>query len=303
MTSLVAGASGFIGSALVAALASDGGEVRSLVRNPDKAGPLRDAGSEIVVADLAREGDLAAALDGVDVAYFLVHMMEGGAGYEEAETAAARRFGSASTQAGVGRVVYLGGLGNPETSPHLRSRHATAAALAETGPPLSYVRAGMVIGAASESFRLLRSIAERLPAVPDKSWLHHRTQPIGLRDAIRYLRQAPLVEAAAGREIEIGGPDVLSHLELVDLMARELGRRPRRRLSIPVATPGMVAAGAAIVTDGDAAVAAQLTLSLVADTIVEDPSGAALFDIRPESTSVALQRAIEADERAAEAVA
>jgi hypothetical protein len=96
---------------------------------------------------------------------------------------------------------------------------------------------------------------------------------------------------------------VLSHLELVDLMARELGRRPRRRLSIPVATPGMVAAGAAIVTDGDAAVAAQLTLSLVADTIVEDPSGAALFDIRPESTSVALQRAIEAEERAAEAVA
>ena len=213
-----------------------------------------------------------AAMDGVDVAYFLVHMMGDGAEYEEAETAAARRFGSASTQAGVGRVVYLGGLGNPETSPHLRSRHATAAALAETGPPLSYVRAGMVIGAESESFRLLRSIAERLPAVPDKSWLHHQTQPIGLRDAIRYLRQAPLVEAAAGREIEIGGPDVLSHLELVDLMARELGRRPRRRLSIPVATPGMVAAGAAIVTDGDAAIAAQLTLSLVADTIVEDPS-------------------------------
>ncbi len=295
----MAGASGFIGRALVPALARDG-EVRSLVRDPERAGALRAAGSEIVVADLATEADLESALDGIDVAYFLVHMMGAGGEYERAETAAARRFAAAARAAGVGRLVYLGGLGNPRTSPHLRSRHATARALEEAGPPLTYMRAGMVIGAESESFLLLSAIARRLPAVPNKAWLHNRTQPIGLRDTVRYLRQAPKIEAAAGRQVEIGGPDVFTHLELVDLMARELGRRHRHRLPIPAATPGVVAAGAAIVTDGNEAIAAQLTLSLVGDTVVMDPTGAALFDIVPEPTSVALQRAIEQSERAAE---
>ena len=296
----MAGASGFVGRALVPALARDG-EVRSLVRNPQRADALRAAGSEIVIADLGRANDLAPALDGIEVAYFLVHMMGAGGEYERAETEAARRFGEAARAEGVERVVYLGGLGDPRTSPHLRSRHATAVALEESGPPLTYMRAGMVIGAESESFLLLQAIARRLPAVPNKAWLHHRTQPIGLRDTVRYLRQAPKVDAAAGREVEIGGPDVFTHLELVDLMARELGRRPRHRLPIPAATPGVVAAGAAIVTDGNEAVAAQLTLSLVGDTVVRDPSGAALFEIVPEPTTVALQRAIEESERAAEA--
>ncbi len=297
----MAGASGFIGRALVPALVRDG-EVVSLVRDPGKAESLRAAGSDVAIVDLAEGDGLGEAMDGIEVAYFLVHMMGAGGEYEKAETEAARRFGAAATSAGLRRVVYLGGLGDPRVSPHLRSRHATALALTDTGPALTYMRAGMVIGAESESFRLLRSIAQRLPVVPNKAWLRNRTQPIGLRDTVRYLRQAPKIAAAAGREVEIGGPDVLTHLELVDLMARELGRRPRHRLPIPAATPGVVAAGAAIVTDGDEAVAAQLTLSLVADTVVEDPTGAALFDIEPEPTSVAMQRAIEELERASERV-
>jgi len=302
MRALVAGATGFIGRELVPGLLADEHAVRSLVRDPSRATALRDAGSELVVADLARENDLASAMNGVDIAYFLVHMMNGdGEGsYEEAEVLAARRFAAAATEAGVKRIVYLGGLGDPSASPHLQSRHATALALREAGPSLTYFRAAMVIGAGSESFRLVRSIAERLPVVPDKAWLQHRSQPIGVRDAVRYLRQAVRLDETAGRDIEIGGPDVLTHLELVDLMARELGRRPRRRLPIPGATPGAVAAGAGIVTEGTEAVAVELTLSLVADTVVEDPSGAELFDFEPEPTSVALQRAIEDDEEAAE---
>lgn len=296
MRALVAGATGFIGKALVATLTGERTEVRSLVRDPTRAESLREAGSEIMVGDLSSVKGLTPAMEGVDVAYFLVHMMDAGGDYEAAETTAARRFGLAASDAGVKRVIYLGGLGDPAASPHLRSRHATALALADTGPPLTYFRSAMVIGAASESFRLLRSIAERLPVVPDKSWLHCRSQPIGLRDAIRYLRQAPLVEASAGREVQIGGPDVLSHLELVDLTSRQMGLRPRPRLRIFGATPGVVAAGARAVTDGDEAVAAQLTLSLVADTIVEDPSGMELFDIEPESTSIALNRALEDEE-------
>jgi uncharacterized protein YbjT (DUF2867 family) len=300
MRALVAGASGFVGRALVPALAGGQDEIRSLVRNPASADALRAMGSEVVVGDLRSGDGLEEAMDGADVAYFLVHMMESGAGYAHAEIEAAERFGHAAADAGVERVVYLGGLGDPSASPHLESRHATALALADTGPPLTYVRAAMVIGAGSESFRLVRSIAERLPAVPNKAWLHRRSQPIGLRDTVRYLRQAPLIDAAAGREVQIGGPDVLTHLQLVDLMARELGRRPRRKFPLYGVTPGVLAAGASIVTEGDAAVASELTLSLVTDTVVDDPSGAALFDLEPESTSVAMQRAIEDDERAAE---
>jgi uncharacterized protein YbjT (DUF2867 family) len=296
---LVAGASGFVGRALVPALAGGGDEVTSLVRNPASAGVMRALGSEVAICDLRTGAGLEAALEGARVAYYLVHMMESGAGYSSAEIEAAERFGHAAREAGTERVVYLGGLGDPNASPHLQSRHATALALVDTGPAITYVRAAMVIGAGSESFRLVRSIAERLPAVPNKAWLHCRSQPIGLRDTIRYLRQAPLVDAAAHREVQIGGPDVLTHLELVDLMARELGRRPRRRVPLYGVTPGVAAAGASIVTEGDAAVAAELTLSLVTDTVVDDPSGAALFDIQPESASVALQRAIEDDEREA----
>jgi uncharacterized protein YbjT (DUF2867 family) len=303
VTALVAGASGFVGRALVAALVGGDDDVRSLVRNPETADSLRAVGSEVAVGDLRDGQGLDAAMDGVDVAYYLVHMMESGRGYGNAEIEGAERFGFAAKDAGVERVVYLGGLGDPEASPHLRSRHATALALADTGPPLTYLRAAMVIGAGSESFRLVRSIAERLPAVPNKAWLHRKSQPIGLRDTVRYLRQAPRIAAAANREVQIGGPDVLTHLELVDLMARELGRRPRRRVPLYGVTPGVVAAGASIITEGDRAVAAELSLSLVTDTVVDDPSGAALFDIEPESAAVALQRAIEDDERATEAAA
>jgi hypothetical protein len=117
---------------------------------------------------------------------------------------------------------------------------------------------------------------------------------------IRYLRMAPAVEHSRGREVQLGGPRVYTHLELVDLMARELGRRQKRRLRLPGATPGSVSAGAAIVTRGDERVAAELTLSLVEDTVVTDPSGAAAFAIDPEPIPVAIQRALDEEEQEAE---
>ncbi len=299
MRILVAGATGFIGRALVPALVADGHEVVSLARDPARAERLRSAGSEIAVADLATDADLSQAMRGVEVAYFLVHMIGTFDDYGAVETAAARRFGEAATAAGVDRVVYLGGLGDPSVSPHLRSRHETALALQETGPSLTYFRAAMVIGAGSESFRLIRSIVERSPAVPDKEWIRHRSQPIGARDVIRYLRLAPLVESSKGREVQIGGPEVLTHLDMIDAMARELGASRRRRLRIPGASPGAVAAAAAIVTKGKDTLAAELTLSLVTDTVVTDPEPARDFPVTPEPVNVAIQRALEEDEERA----
>ena len=298
MRALIAGATGFVGSRLAPALLDDGLEVRCLVRRPgsDAALGLADAGCELVPGDLTVDDGLAEAMQRCQVAYFLVHMIGRDPGYPHAERAAASRFGAAAKAAGVEQVVYLGGLGDP-ASPHLMSRHETALALREAGPPLTYFRAAMVVGAGSESYVLVRDIARRLPVLPAAAWLTALTQPIGIRDVIAYLRAVPFVPEARGREIQIGGPDVLTPPEVVDRMALAIGRRPPARIPIPGATPGVVSAAADAVTTGDGAVAAELALGLAGDTIVTDPSGAELFDITPESLEVSLQRALEDEER------
>ncbi|MFN8150840.1 MAG: NAD(P)H-binding protein [Solirubrobacterales bacterium] len=300
---LIAGATGVIGSRLARALVADGAEVRALVRDPERGRAILGPEVELFTADLLADPDLGPAMDGVDLAYFLVHMMGGGGAYAEEERAAAEAFAAAASEAGVGRIVYLGGLGADEGgSPHLDSRHHTAEALRRLGPPLTYFRAAMIISPGSESYELLRSIATRLPALPRTGWLTARTQPIGIRDVVAYLRAAPLVPASAGREIQIGGADVLPHLEVIARFARETGHSPPRLVPLPdgVASPGMVAAGAAGVTSGNAEVAHELALGLSGDTKVEDPSGAALFDVRPEPLNVAIQRALAEEERAAD---
>lgn len=298
---VIAGATGVIGSRLTRALLDEGAEVRALVRDPRRGRDLLGSEVELFEADLSREGDLADAMEGADAAYFLVHMLDEGPGYAARELAAAERFARAATEAGVGRMIYLGGLGaDSGGSPHLDSRHATAEVLREHGPPLTYFRAAMVVGPGSESYELLRSIGGRLPAVPEPGWLRSRTQPIGLRDVVAYLRDAPRVPASSGREIQIGGPDVMAHLDVIEQFSRETGRSPALRVRLPdrIASPGVVAAGAAAVTSGTRAVAGELALGLSGDTSVSDPSGAELFDVRPEPLNVQIQRALAEEERA-----
>jgi uncharacterized protein YbjT (DUF2867 family) len=303
-TYAVAGATGFIGRRLVPALLEDGARVRCLVRDRERAQLVLPPEVELFEADLETDADLSAALDGVELAYFLVHMMGRTGDYAEREREAAIRFGRAATAAGVGRLVYLGGLGLEEGgSAHLDSRHAAAGALEEHGPPLTYFRAAMIVGPGSESYELLRAIVDRLPAVPAPGWMERETQPIGIRDVIAYLRAAPDVPASAGREIQIGGADVLSHLEVIDLLAREAGERPPRRVTMSsrIADPGFVAAGAAMVTTGTPEVASELSHGLIDDTVVSDPSGAELFPVRPDPLSVVFQRCFEEEEELAEA--
>ncbi len=295
---LVTGATGFIGGLLARRLVEDGFEVRCLVRDPeaDAARELAGLGCELAVADLTRPGGVAEALEGVRVAYFLVHMIGDDEDYPAIERAAAGRFGRLARAAGVERVIYLGGLGEEETSKHLSARHETARALSDEGPPLTYFRAAMVIGPGSESYELLRGIVERLRVLPAPAWLHTKTQPIGAEDVVDYMREALDVPETAGREIEIGGPEVVSHLELVNEMARALGRKPPRRIRMSgeVARPATVAAGAGAVTGGDSEIASQISLGLTTPSIVHDPSGAELFDIRPERLDAVLAEAIDA---------
>ncbi|MDX6582424.1 MAG: hypothetical protein QOI10_1608 [Solirubrobacterales bacterium] len=295
---LVTGATGFVGGLLARRLLEDGFEVRCLVRDPgsDATGGLAELGCEIAVADLTRPAGVAAALEGVRAAYFLVHMIGDNDDYPAIERAAAARFGRLAREAGVERMIYLGGLGDQQTSKHLTARHEAALALAAQGPPLTYFRAAMVIGPGSESYELLRGIVERLAVLPAPDWLHTKTQPIGAGDVVDYLREALDVPESAGREIEIGGPEVVSHLELVNEMARALGRKPPRLIpmSAEVARPATVAAGAGAVTSGDPQIASEISLGLATPTVVDDDSGAKLFSIRPDRLDAVLAEAVDA---------
>ncbi len=301
-TYLIAGATGFIGRRLTPALLAEGARVRALVRDADRGRALLGPSVGLHRADLLRDPDLDAAMEGVDCAYFLVHMLGAGPRYVVEERVAAEAFATAARTAGVGRVVYLGGLGADRGgSPHLDSRHASAEALREHGPPLTYIRAAMIVGNGSASYELLRAIATSFPVLPEPEWLRRRTQPIGIRDVIAYLREAPRIAEASGREVQIGGPDALEHLDVIATWCREAGRRPPRRLPMPgtIASPDLVAAAAAAVSPENPELAAELSLGLAGDTVVTDPSGAAPFPIRPESLTVAIQRALAEEEREA----
>ncbi len=212
------------------------------------------------------------------------------------EEQAARSFARFARTEGIERVIYLGGLGERPHSAHLRARHATAEALAQDGPPLTYFRAGMVVGPESESYRTLRYLVQRLPAMIAPAWLQNATQPIAIDDTLAYLAAALELPAAAGREIQIGGPDVLAYGEMLDRMASVLGLPQRPRLPVPLITPWLSSLWIGLVTPVDAGVARPLIEGLAIPTVVSDPSGMALFgEIEPIGFDEALRRAVAED--------
>ncbi len=292
---MIAGATGFVGGRLAAALA-ESGPLRCLVRDPGRAGGLERLGAELRVGDVTDAASLAGAGEGVEVAYYLVHAMAGGAGFDERERLAAANFARMARSEGVGRVVYLGGLGEASRSKHLRSRHETARILAAEGPPLTYFRAAMVVGSGSESYRTMRYLVGRLPVMIAPSWLRTPTQPIGIDATVEYLRRAPQVPESEGREVQIGGPDVLSYAAMLDRMAVALGKRPRRKIPVPFITPWLSALWLGLVTPVDTRVARPLVEGLTTATVVTDPSGAEPFAIEPESFDEALRRALAEEE-------
>jgi uncharacterized protein YbjT (DUF2867 family) len=270
--------------------------VRCLVRDPSRAKALERLGCEIRRGDVNDAASLEGAGAEIDVAYFLIHAMAAGADFEDRERSGAQNFARMAKREGVDRVVYLGGLGEQSASKHLRSRHQTATTLAAEGPPLTYFRAAMVVGAESESFRTLRHLVKRLPVMIAPSWLRTDTQPIGVDDVIEYLRRAPEVAESRGREVQVGGPDVLSYGEMLDRMALAMKLRPRPKLPVPFITPWLSALWLGLVTPVDTNVARPLVEGLTTETIVTDPSGAAPFGIDPAPFDETLRRAL-AEER------
>jgi uncharacterized protein YbjT (DUF2867 family) len=289
---LVTGATGFVGGRLSAALAERGWEVRAMVRDRGRARRLADDGHELFEADALDADSLKGAGEGANVAYYLLHSMGrgGDSGFARREQQAASNFARMARDEGVERVVYLGGLGDPQ-SEYLRSRAQTARVLAAEGPPLTYFRAAMVIGAGSESYRVLRYLVKRLPAMITPSWLRNHTQPIAADDVMDFLIQGAERDDAAGREIQIGGPDVVTYGELMEMMADVLGVRRRPQLPVPLLSPRLSSHWIGLVTPVDAGVAMPLIESLTSETVVTDPAPASLFDVEPMGARQALRRA------------
>jgi uncharacterized protein YbjT (DUF2867 family) len=280
---LVTGATGYIGGRLVPRVLARGYRVRCLVRSAGKLRARRwgaQPGLEVVEGDAGSPAALAAAMQGCSAAYYLVHsMIVAGAAYAERDLALALAFGRAAAAAGVGRIVYLGGLGEEGAglSEHLSSRRAVESALAAGGVPVTTLRAAMIIGSGSASFEILRYLVERLPVMVTPRWVDTVSQPIAVRDVLDYLVRCLETPATAGRTLDIGGPDVLTYRELMQVMARELGLRRRLVVPLPVLTPRLSSLWIHLVTPLSAAIARPLAEGLRNPVVCRDAAAAALM--------------------------
>jgi uncharacterized protein YbjT (DUF2867 family) len=292
---LVTGASGYIGGRLARELASAGAEVGCLARDPARL--ALPSGIGVHRADVLDPESLSAIPAGYKVAYYLIHSMGrgGGGDYADRDARAASNFARFAQATGVEQVIYLGGLGDRAASQHLRSRLRTGEILRDEGPSLTWFRAGMVVGAGSESFRTLRSLVQRLPVMVAPAWLKTPTQAIAIADVLRYLIEAAERPEARGREIQIGSAEVLTYGDMLDLMAQALGVRKRPRIPVPLLTPWLSSHWIGLVTPVDAGVARPLIEGLATDTTVSDPSGMELFDFDPRSFTQALREALAED--------
>jgi uncharacterized protein YbjT (DUF2867 family) len=263
---LVAGASGFIGSHLVRALDRAGYEVRAMTRRPEAYhGVGRPVGG-----DVTDPGSLDAALTDVDAAYYLVHSLES-ADFRERDAAGARAFSGAGARAGLERIIYLGGLGADQDrlSPHLASRREVERILASDGVPVTVLRASVVIGHGGVSWEIIRQLVDHLPALVTPRWVYTRTQPIALPDVIRYLVGVLEPVRAKGRVYEIGGPEVLRYLDLLE-RAAAVRNKPLPNITLPLLTPRLSSAWLALVTNVNFATARTLVDSMINEVVVQD---------------------------------
>ncbi len=276
----VLGSTGYIGALLARHLVEEGQEVAALARTPEKAQDLADAGAEVRQADVLEPETLGDALEGAEVAYYLVHSMGRGSDgdFASRDQDGARNFAVAAAEAGVRRIVYLGGLGSG--SEHLNSRHATAVTLQAGKVPVAYYRAAAVIGAGSESFRTVYYLVRRFPAMVTPRWTTIRTQPIAVGDVVADLAAATDLDAELDRELQIGGPDVTTYGGMLDEVAHALDRRPPVRVTVPVLSPRLSSLWVGLVTPVDTGVARPLIDGLSHETVVTDPSGMAALPAR-----------------------
>jgi uncharacterized protein YbjT (DUF2867 family) len=277
MRVLVTGASGFVGGRLAPELEKAGHDVLAMTRHPDR---YRGAGQP-VRGDVHDPASIAAAMRGCDAAYYLVHSLSD-PDFEQRDAAAARSFAAAAADAGLSRIVYLGGLGDDadDLSAHLRSRREVERLLGATGVPSTSLRAGIIVGHGGISWEMTRQLVEHLPAMITPRWVHTRTQPIAVADVVRYLVGVLEMPEAAGRALDLGGPDILEYLEMLRRVAAIEGRR-LLVVPVPLLSPRLSSHWLSLVTSVDVQTGRSLIDSMSNEVVVRDDTIRRLVPFEP----------------------
>ena len=266
---LVTGATGFIGERLVRELVAEGHDVRALTRRPEQ----YDAPGTPVSGDVGDAASLAEPLDGVEIAYYLVHSLDD-EDFVSKDAEMARSFAKAAAEAGVRQIVYMGGLGDEDSdlSDHLRSRREVEKLLGETGVPVTTLRAAIVVGHGGISWEITRQLAQNLPAMVVPRWAKTKTQPISIDDVVRYLAGVAGREEAIGRTYEVGGTDQLTYVDMLRRAGRALHGRRLPVVTVPVLSPGLSSRWLALITDVDVTTGRNLVDSMGVEVLVRDDS-------------------------------
>ena len=284
----MAGATGFVGRRLCPALCEAGHDVMAMTRRPE----WYDGAGTAVFGDVHDPATLPDALAGADVAYYLVHSL-GAPDCERLDAGAAWAFGQAAGDAGVQRIVYLGGLGRESDglSAHLRSRREVEGLLGRAGVPVTVLRAGIVVGHGGISWEITRQLVRRLPVMVGPRWVETKTQPIALADVVRYLVGVLDRPETIGKVFEIGGPEVLRYRTMMQRVA-SLDHRPLPVVPVPLLSPRLSSAWLALITDVDTRAGRTLVDSMTNEVVVEDDSIRELVRFEPMGYDDAVREAL-----------
>ena len=294
---LLAGATGYVGGRLLAQLEGEGRRLRCLARRPAFLRARVAPSTEVVQGDVLDPASLRPAMAGVHTAFYLVHSMSSGPAFEQNDRLAAVNFSTAAREAGVGRIVYLGGLGRGEQlSGQLKSRQEVGRILRESGVPTIEFRAGVIIGSGSLSFEMIRALVEKLPVMTAPRWVRTPTQPIAIEDVIAYLAASLDIKISGSVIFEIGGADRVSYLELLKEYARQRGLK-RLIIPLPVLTPWLSSLWLGLVTPLYARVGRELIEGLRNETVVRDERALEVFPLRPRGMRQAIERALNHEDR------
>ena len=298
-TFLVTGATGYVGGRLVTRLEESASIVKCMARSPSYLSDCVGPDVEVVYGDVTEPVTLRAALEGVDTAFYLVHALASSGDFESTELNGARNFAAAAKDAGVKRIVYLGGLGDTETttSAHMRSRQAVGEIFHSSGVFTVELRASVIIGPGSLSFELIRSLVRRLPIMVVPKWVRVKAQPIAIEDVLEYLVQAADIPASHSLVYEIGGSEQLSYLDLMKRYSEMTGLR-RVYINVPFLTLWLSSLWLSLVTPLFAKIGRKLIDSIRIASVVVDQRALSDFTVRPMNVSQAIERALDEEDRA-----